>query len=186
MGDLVYVPRIPLDAAEADAMLRMMTITVDATQPVPDPSNFDPESALKTYAGYTDQELSIADGSGRRPVDRMPLVTPRIERVSEFLKPIDLPLNESRILVESSSAGHQIHHNCWDFGFVWAIRDIDLNARHVVGGNDRAFIRRQHCHIYLRSPSQAILPSCAKGSHPERPERTMHCRALVHLRLPVD
>ena len=48
-NDLVYVPRIPHDATEADAMLRMMTVTADATNPA---------LGVKTYAGYTDKELS--------------------------------------------------------------------------------------------------------------------------------
>ncbi len=47
--DTIYVPRIPVDAAEADAMLKMITIFVDAATPTDPP---------RTYAGYTDQELS--------------------------------------------------------------------------------------------------------------------------------
>ena len=47
----VFVPRMPIDAAEADAMMKMMTITTDTTDPL----------ALlkgpKTYVGYTDGEL---------------------------------------------------------------------------------------------------------------------------------
>ena len=58
-NDLVYVPHIPTDAAEAEAMLRTLTIMLDATMPVPDPDNFDPRSAIKHYAGYTDEELSL-------------------------------------------------------------------------------------------------------------------------------
>lgn len=52
--DSIYVPRIPHDAAEADAMLQMMTITLDATNPV---AIVRPEDAIRTYAGYTDEEL---------------------------------------------------------------------------------------------------------------------------------
>jgi hypothetical protein len=53
LGDgSIYVPRIPLDAAEADAMLHTLTILTDATQPVADPKD-----ALRTYAGYTEAEL---------------------------------------------------------------------------------------------------------------------------------
>lgn len=47
--DMVYVPGIPIDASEADAMLRMMTIVVDATNPTIPP---------RTYAGFTNEELS--------------------------------------------------------------------------------------------------------------------------------
>lgn len=50
--DVVYVPRIPHDAAEADAMLRMMTILTDATKPFAKP-----EDVIRTYAGYTEAEL---------------------------------------------------------------------------------------------------------------------------------
>jgi hypothetical protein len=45
---LVYVPRIPSDAAEADAMLAMTTVVCDATNPA---------AGVKTYAGYTESEL---------------------------------------------------------------------------------------------------------------------------------
>jgi hypothetical protein len=47
--DLVYVPRIPIDATEADAMLRMITVTSDVTNP---------SAGVRIYAGYTDEELS--------------------------------------------------------------------------------------------------------------------------------
>jgi hypothetical protein len=47
--ETVYVPRIPIDAAEADAMLRMTTLVADATDPAMPP---------RTYAGYTREELS--------------------------------------------------------------------------------------------------------------------------------
>jgi hypothetical protein len=47
-GDLIYVPRIPLDATEAEAMLRMITVTADATNP---------SAGVRLYAGYTDEEL---------------------------------------------------------------------------------------------------------------------------------
>jgi hypothetical protein len=50
--DLIYVPRIPRDAMEAKAMLQMLTITADATKPVANPAD-----AMRTYAGYTDDEL---------------------------------------------------------------------------------------------------------------------------------
>jgi len=56
-NDLIYVPRIPIDATEADAMLRMIVVTTDAT---------DPSAGVKTYAGYTDKELS-----GGRPYVRV-------------------------------------------------------------------------------------------------------------------
>jgi hypothetical protein len=47
-GKSIYVPRIPIDAAEAMAMLDMMTILGDST---------DPASEVRVYAGYTDKEL---------------------------------------------------------------------------------------------------------------------------------
>jgi hypothetical protein len=47
-NDPTYVPRIPIDAAEADAMLSMSTIFADATNPT---------TPMRTYAGYTDDEL---------------------------------------------------------------------------------------------------------------------------------
>jgi hypothetical protein len=47
-GELVYVPRIPLDADEADAMMQTLTVTVDATNP---------QQGVRDYAGYTDAEL---------------------------------------------------------------------------------------------------------------------------------
>jgi hypothetical protein len=50
--DLIYVPRIPLDATEAKAMLQMMTVGLDLTKPVANP-----EDAIRHYAGYTDDEL---------------------------------------------------------------------------------------------------------------------------------
>jgi hypothetical protein len=48
----IYVPRIPLNAAEADAMLQTLTILSDVTKPVAKP-----EDTMRTYAGYTDAEL---------------------------------------------------------------------------------------------------------------------------------
>jgi hypothetical protein len=45
----IYVPRVPIDAAEADAMLRMLTVVADAT---------DPSAEVRTYAGYTNEELA--------------------------------------------------------------------------------------------------------------------------------
>jgi hypothetical protein len=45
----IYVPRIPRDAAEADAMLRMTVVIADATNP---------SSGVRTHAGYTNEELS--------------------------------------------------------------------------------------------------------------------------------
>ncbi len=45
----IYVPRIPIDAAEADAMLRLVTIVADATNP---------NWPTRVYAGYTKEELS--------------------------------------------------------------------------------------------------------------------------------
>ena len=48
----IYLPRIPRDAAEAKAMLQMMTVTADLSgEPGSDPT------AIRTYAGYTDAEL---------------------------------------------------------------------------------------------------------------------------------
>jgi hypothetical protein len=52
--DMIYVPRIPVDAAEADAMLKMMTVFMDATRAAP---GIDPKSLIRTYAGYTEEEL---------------------------------------------------------------------------------------------------------------------------------
>jgi hypothetical protein len=48
---LVYVPRIPTDTNEAAAMLKMTTLLADLTDPT------DPEGSIRTYAGYTDDEL---------------------------------------------------------------------------------------------------------------------------------
>ena len=50
----IYVPRIPHDAAEADAMLRMMTVLTDLCDPT---ALADPQAVIKTYAGFTDDEL---------------------------------------------------------------------------------------------------------------------------------
>jgi hypothetical protein len=52
--DPVRVPRIQLDAAEADAMLQMSTVFLDATDPA---AMANPEAAICTYCGYTDDEL---------------------------------------------------------------------------------------------------------------------------------
>src|SRR4051794_31556141 len=52
--DMIYVPRIPVDAAEADAILKMMTVFLDATRAAP---GIDPKSLIRTYAGYTEEEL---------------------------------------------------------------------------------------------------------------------------------
>jgi hypothetical protein len=57
--DTVYVPRIPRDAAEADAMLGMFTLFTDATKPVADPKD-----AMRLYAGYTEAELLRDKGVG--------------------------------------------------------------------------------------------------------------------------
>jgi hypothetical protein len=51
--DMIFVPRIPRDAAEADAMLRTLTIFADTTAPGAET----PEDAIRHYAGYTDSEL---------------------------------------------------------------------------------------------------------------------------------
>ena len=51
LDEPVFAPRWPIDAAEADAMMKMMTVTTDIT---------DPQVLLvgpKTYVGYTDDEL---------------------------------------------------------------------------------------------------------------------------------
>ena len=52
--ELYYVPRIPSDAAEADAMLEMTTVVSDLTDPQ---AVLDPKSTIKICAGYTDEEL---------------------------------------------------------------------------------------------------------------------------------
>jgi hypothetical protein len=58
-AELIYVPRIPVDASEAEAMLGMVTVFMDATKPgLPLP---------RTYAGYTDQELSEPHVKVRQP-----------------------------------------------------------------------------------------------------------------------
>lgn len=49
VDELLYVPRIPIDAAEAKAMLAMTTVFADATNP---------SAEVRTYAGYTNAELS--------------------------------------------------------------------------------------------------------------------------------
>ena len=55
LGDKpIYVPRIPHDAAEADAMLKMLTVFTDLCDPA---ALANPADAIKTYAGYTDAEL---------------------------------------------------------------------------------------------------------------------------------
>ena len=46
------MPRIPRDAAEADAMMQSFTILGDATRPVADPKD-----SLRYYAGYSEAEL---------------------------------------------------------------------------------------------------------------------------------
>jgi hypothetical protein len=53
LPEVVYVPRIPIDAAEAEAMLRMTT-TLAGGNAATDPAI--PEA--RTYAGYTSAELS--------------------------------------------------------------------------------------------------------------------------------
>jgi hypothetical protein len=56
--DLYYVPRIPLDAAEAEAMLQMTTIFTDMADPMAVAAAVnDPKSLIKVYAGYTEAEL---------------------------------------------------------------------------------------------------------------------------------
>ena len=52
---LIYVPRAPLDAEEARAMLDMVTVTADLSGPFS--PGTDPDSLVKTYAGYTEDEL---------------------------------------------------------------------------------------------------------------------------------
>jgi hypothetical protein len=49
----IYVPRVPVNAAEAEAiaMLQLVTVFTDTTAT-------DLENAVRTYAGYTDAELS--------------------------------------------------------------------------------------------------------------------------------
>jgi hypothetical protein len=50
----IYVPRVPHDATEARAMLAMVTLFADVT----DPAAFvNSEAAFRTFAGYTDDEL---------------------------------------------------------------------------------------------------------------------------------
>jgi hypothetical protein len=50
----IYIPRIPHDAAEANAMLQMATIFTDLCDPA---ALANPQAAIRTYAGYTDDEL---------------------------------------------------------------------------------------------------------------------------------
>jgi hypothetical protein len=47
----MLAPRWPIDAAEAEAMMKMMTVTTDITNPL---AMLD---GPKTYVGYTDDEL---------------------------------------------------------------------------------------------------------------------------------
>jgi hypothetical protein len=59
LPEVVYVPRIPIDAAEAEAMLRMTTtvaVTVRTGATDPDPAT---DPAPRTYAGYTNEELKF-------------------------------------------------------------------------------------------------------------------------------
>jgi len=58
----IYVPRIPISADEAKAMLTMTMVLVDATDPN---AATDLESAVRSYAGYTDEELSGGNPSLR-------------------------------------------------------------------------------------------------------------------------
>jgi hypothetical protein len=51
--DLVFVPRIPLDAAEAEMMLNTMTGISDRTDPKGSPFG----DVVELYAGYTRDEL---------------------------------------------------------------------------------------------------------------------------------
>ena len=50
--DTIYVPRIPRDAAEANAMMETFTILSDATKPTADP-----KGNMRLYAGYSEAEL---------------------------------------------------------------------------------------------------------------------------------
>ena len=52
--EVAYVPRLPRDADEARAMLQFTTIFVDATNPI---AVANPQDAVCTYVGYTDDEL---------------------------------------------------------------------------------------------------------------------------------
>jgi hypothetical protein len=47
------VPRIPRDAAEADAMLQILRVMADTTAPGTETA----EDAIRSYAGYTNDEL---------------------------------------------------------------------------------------------------------------------------------
>jgi hypothetical protein len=65
LPEVIYVPRIPIDAAEAEAMLRMTTTVSDtvsagaSTDPATDPAvSSSPKAEARIYAGYTDEELS--------------------------------------------------------------------------------------------------------------------------------
>jgi hypothetical protein len=51
--DIAYVPRLPVDAAEAKDMLQMTTIVMNAA----DFTTTDPDAAFRTYVGYTNDEL---------------------------------------------------------------------------------------------------------------------------------
>jgi hypothetical protein len=58
--DRVRVPRIPIDAAEADAMGRMTTLVTDMSDPkamAAAMKNNDPNALIHTYCGYTADEL---------------------------------------------------------------------------------------------------------------------------------
>jgi len=54
-GKIIYAPRVPVDADEAKAMLAMITVTADLSGEYP--AGTDPASLIRTYAGYTDDEL---------------------------------------------------------------------------------------------------------------------------------
>lgn len=51
-NEVYYVPRIPVDADEAKAMMQLLTIVADMTVPHKNPAD-----ANRIYAGYTDDEL---------------------------------------------------------------------------------------------------------------------------------
>ena len=55
-NEQIYAPRIPRSADEADAMLDMTIIFTDATKITPEIVT-NPSSAIRTYVGYTQEEL---------------------------------------------------------------------------------------------------------------------------------
>jgi hypothetical protein len=62
---MIFLPRRPVDTAEAQAMLRMITVVADATETglaAIAATGCNSTAALRTYAGYTDAELTRGRG----------------------------------------------------------------------------------------------------------------------------